>query len=118
MDLSTIVAIGSIAGAGITILGFWLRFSDRVTKAEGDAEGAGKSADEAKKLCDEAHTRISALAGEFGIYRERVALDFVGKEDVRDLKSEVIGAIKELDKKVDGLLSEERRHERHDRRND
>lgn len=118
MDVSAIVALSGAAAAGFAILGFWLRFSDRITKAGAEAEAAGKGATEAKKLSDEAHTRISALQAEFGIYRERVALDFVGKEDVRDLKAEVIGAIKELDRKVDDLLTEERRHERHDRRQD
>lgn len=118
MEVSTIVALCSAGGALVAILGFWLRFSDRITKAEGAAEASEKAADMAHALVDQAHTRITALAGEFGIYRERVALDFVGKEAVRELKAEVIEAIKDLDRKVDDLLTEERRHERHDRRND
>ena len=116
METSTIVSLVGAAGACFAILGFWLRFSDRITSAEERAKSAEKAAEVAQRLVDEAHTRITALAAEFGIYRERVALDFVGKETLRELKGEIVGAIRELDKKVDDLLTEERRHERNDRR--
>ena len=117
MDLATIVALGTAGAAGCAILGFWLRFSDRITKADAKADAAEKAAAEAKRLSDEAHTRITALAAEFGMYRERVALDFVGKEAVRDLRTELMGAIEKVGGKIDELLKQERErlHERHAR---
>jgi hypothetical protein len=115
MDLTIIVALGGLAVAAIAIVSFWMNFSDRISaakaaadRAEARADEALRDAAEAKKLVDEAHTRITALAAEFGIYRERVALDFAAKETVRDLKTELVGAIDKLGGKLDDFLRAER----------
>ena len=107
---ATIALVGAGGGIGGAVLGwlaFWLRFSDRVTTANARAEAAQYAALESKKLSDEAHTRITALAAEFGMYRERVALEFVSKDAMRELKRDLVDEIKAIDAKLDRVLAQQ-----------
>ena len=109
MSIEATIAIagagGTIAGAVLGWLAFWLRFSDRVTTANARAESSQYAALESKKLSDESHTRITALAAEFGMYRERVALEFVSKDAMRELKRDLVDEIRLIDAKLDQVLA-------------
>ena len=111
-DSFLLIGAGGVGGSALAWLAFWLRFSDRVTTANARAEAAQYAAIESKRLSDEAHTRITALAAEFGMYRERVATDYVSKEAMRELKNDLVSAIEAIGAKLDSVLS----YERHDRK--
>jgi len=56
--------IGAVAGlvvAGLAVLGFWINWSERVTKAQGTSENALQVAAEADESCKEAHQRIDSF---------------------------------------------------------
>jgi|SRR5581483_566672 len=104
--IATLIGATSAAiGAAIGVLAFWLRFSDAIARARARADSAEKEAGESKTLCDQAHTRITALHVEFGIYRERVAIDYVSKEAMRELKNDLVNEIKAIDAKLDQVLA-------------
>ena len=107
--IATIIGAGSAAiGAFVGIVGFWLRFAVQIAHARAIADAAQKEASEAKTLADQAHTRITALDHAFGIYRERVATDYVSKEAMRELKTDLVDAIDAIGAKLDMVLSYER----------
>ena len=90
------------------VIGFWLRFSDQISKARAVADFAQKDGSEAKTLADQAHTRITTLDHNFGVYRERVAMEYVSKEAMRELKTDLVNAIDAIGAKLDMVLSYER----------
>lgn len=106
-DPTTFAAIGAACSAiiaALTVLGFWIRFSDRLTKAEGAAAAALLRAAEAHKLCEEAHTRITALAAEFGMYRENVAREYIHRATMREIEDRLTNAINRLADRLDRVL--------------
>lgn len=107
--VATIIGAGSAAiGALIGVVGFWLRFADQIAKARAIADAAQKDASEAKTLADQAHNRISTIDHNFGLYRERVATEYVSKEAMRELKTDLVNAIDAIGAKLDMVLSYER----------
>src|SRR5689334_15320703 len=98
--IAMVEAGAGIAGSVLGWLVFWLRFSDGISRARARAESAEKDAAESKVLGDQAHTRITALAAEFGLYRERVATDYVSKEAMRELKEDLVSAIDAIGEKL------------------
>lgn len=77
MDLAIVAAAGSIAVASITIIGFWTKFSDRITKANASAESALLVAAEAEQAAKEANERTTHLTANFSLYREQSIEKFV-----------------------------------------
>jgi uncharacterized coiled-coil DUF342 family protein len=53
-NVSLIVSIGSVIATGIGVLSFWMRLSDRITKAHAKAEAADAKADDALQDAAEA----------------------------------------------------------------
>ena len=103
MLIALISAISIAVGSFIGVLGFWLRFAENISLAKSKselaklaAESASALAVESRKLADEAHTRITALDHAFGIYRERVAMDYVSQSSMRDFKAELISAMRDI----------------------
>lgn len=105
------VIIGAVSAfAGVLLASFahsW-RLSGYISAVNARAEAAEKAADDARRLTDEAHTRITALDHLFGIYRERVATEYVSKEAMRELKADLMSAIGAVSSKLDDVLSYER----------
>lgn len=95
----------TVGGSVLAWLIFWLRFSEKITIARSKAESAEKDAAGSKTVSEQAHLRITAMAAEFGMYRERVATDYVSKEAMRELKTELVAAINKVGDKVDQVLS-------------
>lgn len=99
LDTTTIAlfsAACSFAIAGVTVVGFWMRFSDRVTKAEAKADAAENRAAEADNLAAEAHNRITDQIREFARYREKVAEEYSSIETVRQIETKMTQAIDRL----------------------
>lgn len=107
--ISLIALAFTAAGSVLAWLIFWLRFSDAIGKARGRAEAAREDAIEAKKLSDEAHTRITALDHMFGLYRERVAMDYVSRSSMSELEARLVKAIDAVGGKLDQVLAYERK---------
>jgi hypothetical protein len=118
MDLSTIVALAAPGGAGSPSSAFGsgsLTASPRPRPTPRRREGGRRGEKTLSRRGS--HSNLGALGRVRNLPRARRSR-FRRQRGRSRPQAEVIGAIKELDKKVDGLLSEERRHERHDRRND
>lgn len=115
IDAALIGAIAAAVGAGCTFLGFWMRFSDRITKANGSAEMALQVAAEAEEAVKDANERITMLGSNFGLYREQAIEKFVTHQAITELekrlvesqaKSEqrLIDALEGLNKRLDRLI--------------
>ncbi|MCK1322164.1 hypothetical protein IVA94_14935 [Bradyrhizobium sp. 156] len=91
------VAIGSL----ISIVTFWTRYSDRVTKAEGAAKAANDLAAEAKKDAHEANEKVTLLSASFSIYREQVAREYIHREVMREVEDRLTQAIDRLGARLD-----------------
>lgn len=104
-DAVTWAAAVIAIGTGISLIGFWTRYSDRVTKAEISAKEARDDADLARKDAKEAHERISLLDAAFGLYRERVAHEYIHRETMREVEDRLTKAIDRLGDRLDGIAS-------------
>ena len=95
-DPTLLISIGSVmaaVAAGTTVLAFWMRFSDRVSKAQASADGALQEAAEAKKEAADARVALVALDRAFALYREAVAKEYVSRETLRELEQRVTNLI-------------------------
>lgn len=97
---SLVAAIGSISA----IIGFWTRYSDRLTKAEAAAESARLAAVDARAEAKGAHDRINLLDQAFGLYRERVAHDYASRDILREVETRLTDAIDRLGDRFDRAI--------------
>lgn len=100
-DAITWAAALAAMGAVISIITFWTRYSDRVTKAEGAAKVANDLAAEAKKDAHEAHEKVTLLATSFSLYREQVAREYIHREVMREVEDRLTQAIDRLGARLD-----------------
>lgn len=84
------VAIGSV----ISIITFWTRYSDRITKAHDIAE-------QAKKEAHDAAEKLAVLAASFSLYREQVAREYIHREVMREIEDRLTQAIDRLGARLD-----------------
>ena len=97
---AAVTAIASVSA----IIGFWTRYSDRLTKADAKAAAAKEAAEEAKKEAKAAHDRITLLDQAFALYRERVAHDYTHKETLREVEVRLTDAIDRLGDRFDRAI--------------
>jgi biopolymer transport protein ExbB/TolQ len=97
---AAIAALGSISA----IIGFWTRYSDRLTKADTKAAIAEKAAEEAKKEAKAAHDRVTLLDQAFALYRERVALEYTSTRTLAMVEARLTEAIDRLGDRFDRAL--------------
>ena len=64
--------------------------------------------DDAEHFTTEQKARIIERTPDFGVYRERVAMEYVSKEAMRELKTDLVNAIDAIGGKLDMALSYER----------
>ncbi|WP_316184757.1 hypothetical protein [Bradyrhizobium sp. SZCCHNRI1003] len=110
-DVMTWGAMLAALGALGTILGFWTRYSDRITKAESRAQIAEHAAEEAKKKADAAQDRITLLDQAFALYRERVAYEYTSRETLREVENRLADAIDKLGDRFDRALEQRAHHQ-------
>lgn len=97
MEWGSITALGSAAASACAVLGFWLHFSDRISRADAKAKAAGDAAGEAK-------TALAALSGQFALHRELVAREYIHREAMRDVEDRLAGAQRESEARLAAAL--------------
>lgn len=97
MDWPTLAAIATVSVAVLTILGFWMHFSDRVTEARRDAK-------QAKEDTKENSEKISLMNAAFALYREQVARDYISREMMQEFERRLTTAIDRLGERFDKFL--------------
>lgn len=100
-DVVTWGAIAVAVGSMISIITFWTRYSDRITKAEAAAKAAKDIAEEAKKDAHEASEKLAILAASFSLYREQVAKEYIHREVMREVEDRLTAAIDRLGSRFD-----------------
>lgn len=96
-DWATLAAFATICVAGITVIGFWMRFSDRVTEAETRAQIA-------KDTAKDNSERIANLNAAFSLYREQVARDYISREMMQEFERRLTSAIDKLGERFDKFV--------------
>lgn len=104
MEWAALGVIAGLASAGTTILAFWIRFSDRISKAEAHAEAAEDAAKEAKSIALEAHDKLAVQTAAFALYREQVAREYIHREVMREVEDRLTAAIERLGDRMDRVL--------------
>lgn len=100
-DIVTWGAVALAIGSVISIVTFWTRYSDRITKAEAIAKNAIEVAQEAKKDAHETSEKIAILSASFGLYREQIARDYIHREVMREVEDRLTSAINGLGERLD-----------------
>jgi hypothetical protein len=93
----TAVSRRSTAKQSATVL--WLGFE---TSAK--AAAALEAAADAKRIALEAHTRLAALDASFGLYRERIAAEYVSRAVLREVEDRIGDAIERLGERLDRVF--------------
>ena len=87
----------SLVVPAIAILGFWMTFASRLTKAE-------LMADEAKEDAKEANAKSTLLSASFSLYREQIAREYIHREVMREVEDRLTQAIERLGDRLDRVL--------------
>lgn len=93
-DFITWGAVALAVGLLISIITFWTRYSDRITKAEATASNA-------LEIAQEASEKIALLSASFGMYREQIARDYIHREVMREVEDRLTSAINGLGERLD-----------------
>ena len=109
-DVITWGAMATAVGSVIAIVGFWTRYSDRLTKADAKAASAREGAEEAKKDAKAAQDRVSLLDQAFGLYRERGALEYTSTKTLQAVEARLTDAIERLGDRFDRALEQRINH--------
>lgn len=91
------VVLITAGGSIIAIITFWMNRG----RTEGETSVV---ASEAKRSSAEAHEKIAALDAAFGIYRERVAADYVSRSVLREVEERITGAIDRIADRLDRII--------------
>lgn len=101
-EASIAYEIVALSISGVTALGvgggfvkFWISFATRVSKAESTSQSSLQEAAEARTMAASAHERITVQAESFGLYRERVARDYVSRDILREMEERLGTTIRE-----------------------
>jgi hypothetical protein len=103
-DVITWGAMATAVGSVIAIVGFWTRYSDRLTKADAKAVAAKEAAEDAKRDAKAAQDRVSLLDQAFGLYRERVALEYTSTKTLQAVETRLTDAIERLGDRFDRAI--------------
>lgn len=108
--ITAIVGLGVVGGGGggYAVVTFWMRLSDRITKADAKAEAAETAASNANIAAAAAHLEIDRLKSELVEHRVAVAKEYVSKDTLATLESRVIDAINSLGQRLDNLFKQGR----------
>lgn len=94
------LALGAIVPS-ITIISFWMRFSDRVTKAEAKSASATTIAQEARVAAHDCSEKLALQSAQFSLYREQVAKEYIHRESMREVEDRLTQAIDRLGARLD-----------------
>lgn len=85
----------------ITATKFWMSISQEITIAKTQAS-------DAKKDADLLNIRLSAMDAAFGLYRERIAEEYINKVAVKQMEDRIMSAINQLGTRVDRVFEQGR----------
>lgn len=94
LNTATLLAIAIQIGLSIVF----------VIRLEGRANGAAEKAKDAHRLATEAHEKIAVVTASLSLHREQVAKEYIDRESLHQFKEEVMGALKELSRRIDEVL--------------
>jgi hypothetical protein len=83
----------SVVVAACAFVTFWLRFGDRISRAQADAAAALQEAAESKIELEQVRTLHLQLKEELTNFQLRVAKEYVDKDMMREVESRVIAAV-------------------------
>lgn len=92
--------------AAITVIGFWMNFGDRITKAQSKADSACDDVDALQKAQHEANERITTLSAHFSMYREQAAEKFVTWEAIHQIEKRILEQQDKSEERLAKSLSE------------
>ena len=104
MDWAAAGTLGGLCVAGITVLSFWMRFSERISKAEGAADTATRAAEAARVAAHEANEKVAIQSAAFALYREQIAREYIHREVMREVEERLTAAIDRLGDRLDRAL--------------
>lgn len=104
MEWAVIAAIAGSASACVAILTFWIRFSDRITTAEGKADEALKAAEQSRRDNQENSDKLAIQTAAFSLYREQIAREYIHREVMREVEERLTQAIERLGDRLDRVL--------------
>lgn len=87
----------------ISILTFWTRYSDRITKAESKAEVAEQAAHAASILAQALQVKLEGVQKEFADYREDAALKFVSDRDLVQIENRFSSLVENIQHDIRGM---------------
>lgn len=105
MEPSHIGVAAAVGVAVITLIGFWMKLSRDIAKAEGRAEAAYVAA----AAVEQEAKRVAISLAEF---KEKVARDYVSHEALRQMEDRLVGAIDRLADRMDKLFEPRSPHHR------
>ncbi|MES2030820.1 MAG: hypothetical protein V4477_16695 [Pseudomonadota bacterium] len=82
--------------AGLAIFGFWMRFSDRITKAETSAQGASIA-------IAASQIKIENLQKELSDYKTQAASMFVSDKELFNAEQRFSGLVEEIKRDIRGV---------------
>lgn len=102
-DVVTWAAMAVAVGCIISILTFWTRYSDRITKAEGAANAAKDSAQAASILAAGLQAKLEGVQKDFADYREAAAIKFVSERDLIQVEGRFAGLVESIQRDIRGV---------------
>lgn len=108
----TWVGIGAIAGlctAGVTVLSFWIAFTEKIATAKAKAEAAEAMAEDAKRDAENIQTQLAAHVGTFAMFREHIAKEYIDRDALESMEKRIMNGLKEIGMRVDKVLQQQHR---------
>lgn len=102
-DVVTWGAVAIAIGSMLSIIGFWTRYSDRVTKAEARAAASELAANAAATFATALQVKIEMLQRDFADYREAAALKFVSDKELAQAETRFTGLVEEIKRDIRGV---------------
>ena len=102
-DAITWGALALAMGSMLSILGFWTRYSDRITRAEEKAEAAKTSAQAATVMASGIGVKLDQQQQAFADYRESAALKFVSNHDLVQVETRFAELAEQIKRDIRGV---------------
>ena len=103
-DVLTWGALIAAAGSLIALITFWVNRGRAEGEAAARIAAAEIAAADAKRVALEAHARLAALEASFGLYRERIAAEYVSRSVLGEVEDRISKAIERLSERLDRVF--------------
>lgn len=102
-EVALILSIVTALGSAATFLAFWMKLSERITRAENEGQNALQEAAESRKENEELHRSFSLLSTAMSIHREGIAKDYIDKDMLKEMRAEMMTVVNSINNKIDIL---------------